>query len=89
MTKKKGFFDKVLDFGSQKIEEVVEKYVQEKITNRIIKIGEVSLAFFLGVVCIVVGIAQFIASLLSVLENGLNYILIGIVLLFIAYFLSR
>lgn len=89
MTKKKNFFDKLLDFGTLKVEEVVKNYIQEKVTNKLIKVGEVSLAFLVGLLCVIVGITQFIAYQLSFLENGLNYIVMGSVLLFVAYFLSK
>lgn len=87
--KQKGIIESLVDFGAQKLEDVVEQYVEEKITNKLIKIGEVSVAFFFGIVCVIVGTAQFIASQLNFLENGLNYVLIGSILLVVAYFLSR
>ena len=87
--KEKGIFEKVLDFGAQKLENTVEQYVEEKITNKLVKIGEVSLAFLLGIICVIVGVAQFAASQIAFLENGLNYVLIGSILLLLAYFLSK
>lgn len=92
MTKKKSttssFFDSAINFAQEKISESIDRYVQKHITDKLVKAGEVSLLFLLGVIFVIVGTAQFLASLLAYLENGLNYIVIGVVFLFIAYFIS-
>lgn len=90
MAKKKesSFLDSIFDFGQKKVNAVIEEYIQEKITKQLVRIGEVSIAFFFGVTFVIVGTAQFIAHQLSFLENGLNYIVLGSILLLVAYFLS-
>lgn len=90
MTKKKetSIFDSFIEFGQKKVNAVIEEYIQEKITKKLVRIGEVSIAFFFGLIFVIVGTAQFIAYQLSFLENGLNYIVLGSILLIVAYFLS-
>lgn len=94
MTKKKdspaktSFLDSMIDVGKRKVNSVVEDYIRTNITQKLMRVGEMSLALILGSILVLVGLAQFIASQIAFLENGLNYIVLGVILLIIAYFLS-
>ena len=74
--------------AKNKVDSMIEEYIRKNVTQKLVRIGEMSLAFILGVVLLLVGISQYLASQLSFLENGLNYIVMGTILLIIAYFLS-
>ncbi|MCH8519955.1 MAG: hypothetical protein LAT82_04345 [Nanoarchaeota archaeon] len=74
--------------AKSKVDSMIEEYIRKNVTQKLVRIGEMSLAFILGVVLLLVGISQYLASQLSFLENGLNYIVMGTILLIIAYFLS-
>ena len=78
----------VTNAAKSKVDSMIEEYIRKNVTQKLVRIGEMSLAFILGVVLLLVGISQYIAFQLSFLENGLNYIVMGTILLIIAYFLS-
>ena len=86
---KSSFIDSIIDFGQRKINGMVKEFVEEKITKQLVRIGEISFALMLGTILVIIGITQYLASLLSFLENGLNYILMGCILLIIAYVLNE
>ncbi|MFP4401953.1 MAG: hypothetical protein ACLFPL_01875 [Candidatus Nanoarchaeia archaeon] len=83
------FLSAFVTYARDKINENVNRYIEEEITPRVVRFSEVSILFIVGFVLLLVGVAQFLASLISFLENGLNYIILGVVLLLIAYFLSK
>ena len=85
---KPSFLDSIIDMGKKKVNSVVEDYIRTNITQKLMRVGEMSLALILGSILVLVGLGQFIASQIAFLENGLNYIVLGVVLLIIAYFLS-
>lgn len=58
-------------------------FVKEKVTKKIIKVGEVSVSFLLAFVLIIVGVAELIGSFVPVLAGGFNYLLMGVLFLVI------
>ena len=90
MVKKKALgIESLFMIAKQKTGTIVQQFVEEKITKRLIKFGEVSIAFLLGFVLLLVGIAQYLAYVFSFLENGLNYIVLGTFLVLLAYVLNK
>lgn len=75
-------------FTKNRIQNSIDEYIKKNVTQKVVRYGEMSLAFLMGCILVLVGLAQFIASQISFLENGLNYIVLGSILLLIAYFLS-
>ena len=62
-------------------------YVKDKVKRKVMRIGEMSLAFLFAFVLIIIGLAQFIGSLVPYLDNGLNYMLLGVLFLLIGLLL--
>jgi hypothetical protein len=77
--KKKKFTEKIFDRVEAEVVNTAGDYIKSKIRRKIIKAGEVSLAFLFSFVLLIIGLAEVLASLFSFLENGLNYIILGIV----------
>lgn len=88
VSQKPSFLNSIIDMGKKKINDVVEDYIRTNITQKLMRVGEMSLALILGSILVLVGLGQFIASQIAFLENGLNYIVLGVILLIVAYFLS-
>lgn len=63
-------------------------YVKDKVRKKVYRIGEMSLAFLFAFVLIIIGLAQFIGSLVPYLDNGLNYMLLGALFLIIGLILK-
>ncbi|MCA9487088.1 hypothetical protein H6501_06130 [Candidatus Woesearchaeota archaeon] len=52
-------------------------YVRDRVTKKLIQIGEVSLAFFMAFLLLVLGLAQILGTYVSFLSGGWNYLLLG------------
>lgn len=83
MAQKKGFFEKV----EAQVVGAAEDYVKEKVQKRLYRVGEFSILVVLGFFLVSLGIANLIAFYFPVLGNGLSYVIFGIILLLIAYFM--
>lgn len=88
MAKKKknseGFFESV----EAEILREAGEHIKEKIKKKAIRIGEMSLAFLFAFVLIIIGVAQFLGTLVPYLDNGLNYLLLGVLFLIIGLILK-
>lgn len=76
-------------YAKNQINKSFDNYVEKNVTPKIVKYSEVSITFLIGLILLLVGIAQYLAYLMAFLENGLNYIVLGTFLLIIAYLLAR
>lgn len=78
MTKKKeSFFEKV----EAEVVGAAGSYIKEKVTRKIIKLGEFSVLALLAMIMISIGIANLIGFYFPELNNGLNYIFLGMLFL--------
>ncbi len=84
MTKKKSFFEKL----EAEIINDAGAYVKDKVTRKVIRVGEVSIAFLFAFILIIIGIAQLLEGFFPILENGLNYIVLGFLFFLIALILK-
>jgi uncharacterized membrane protein HdeD (DUF308 family) len=82
--KKKTLFDRVEEKGV----EMARDYVKEKVTKKIIRIGEMSIAFLLAAIFLTIGIVELTAHFLPFLQGGWNYLIFGIFFLIIALILK-
>jgi len=80
MAGKKGFFEKV----EAEVVNQAKGYVKEKITNKIIKYGEISILVLLSFILISIGISSILANTFPILSGGYSYILLGVVFLLIS-----
>lgn len=81
---KSSFFEKL---EAEVVKEAGD-YVKQKVKKKAIRIGEVSLSFLFAFVLIIIGLAQMLASFVPFLENGLNYLLLGVLFLLIGMMLK-
>ena len=63
-------------------------YVKRKVTSRAVRIGEMSAAFLIGFVLLIIGVAELLPSVFPILEDGYNYIILGILFLIIGMVLK-
>jgi hypothetical protein len=84
MAQKKGIFERI----TGEIVGKAEDYVVEKVKRRIIRIGEISIFLLLSFVMISFGLATLAGTYIPVLANGLNFMLLGVIYLFIAMLLK-
>lgn len=84
MAKKKTLFDKIEEKGF----EMAGDYIKEKVTKKIVRIGEMSVAFLLAAIFLAIGIVELTAHFLPVLQGGWNYLIFGVVFLLIALILK-
>ncbi len=75
--KKKRSFSEVIE---AEVFRVAGDYVKEKVTRRLIKIGEVSVLIFMGFVLISFGLAQIMENYIPILDGGFGFMILGIVL---------
>ena len=54
------------------------EFVREKVKKKAIVIGEISILITLGFIMISFGLANFIGYYFPVLNNGLNYLILGV-----------
>lgn len=73
----KSFFEKV----EAQVVEGAESYVKDKVKKKLIQFGEFSVLVFLSFIMISFGIAYLIGSYFPPLDNGLNFILMGMIFL--------
>jgi len=84
MVEKKGFFQKIEDG----VVNAAEDYVKEKVQKKIYRIGEFSILVVLGFFLIAFGISLLISYYFPVLKNGFSFVIMGLFLLLIAYFMK-
>jgi hypothetical protein len=84
MAKKKTLFDRLEEKGFG----MAEDYVKEKVTKKIIRIGEMSVSFLLAAIFLAIGIVELSAHFLPILQGGWNYLVFGLVFLLIALILK-
>lgn len=84
MAKKKSFFDRIEEKGL----EMAGDYVKEKVTKKLIRISEMSFAFLMAGILLTIGIVELVATYLPVLQGGWNYLLFGVVFLFVGLILK-
>lgn len=63
-------------------------FVREKVKKKAIVIGEISILIILGFIMISFGLATFIANYFPILDNGLNYLILGVFFLIISFTLK-
>jgi hypothetical protein len=85
MVNKKSFFEKV----EAEVVSAGKAYVGEKIKRNLIKFGEVSVLVVLAMFLITFGIGDLIGFYFPILANGLNYVILGFIFLFVGMLLSR
>ncbi len=72
-------------------EEVIQEVgdcVKNKVKKKLFRIGEMSVAFLVGFLLIIVGVVELTAFYLPVLDNGLSYLLFGGMFLLIGLILK-
>lgn len=79
--KKQSVFEKV----EAEVVGAAGNYIKEKVTRKLLKIGEFSILVFLAFVMISFGVATFIGSYYPQLNNGLNFILLGMFYLIVGF----
>lgn len=84
MKEKKSVFERL---EAEVISET-EDYIKEKVTKKVIKIGEVSVAFLVGFILVIVGIINLIGHFYPNLSYGYNYLLVGGLFLLIGVLLK-
>ena len=82
--KKKSFFEGVRD----ELLENAQDYMETKVKRKLIRVGEMSFAFLFAGVLLVIGIAELLASFVPYFDTGLNYLVLGILFLFIGLLLK-
>lgn len=80
----KSFFEKV----EGEILQGAQNYVKEKVTKKIIKIGEFSVMVFMAFILICFGVAYLIGHYFPLLDNGLNFILLGVIFLIVGFIIK-
>lgn len=84
---------------SRKTESVFEKleaevvkeagnYVKDKVRRKVMRIGEISILVIMGFILLSFGLATLIGSYFPMLDNGLNFLILGIALLLIGYLMG-
>lgn len=84
MAKKKGVFERL---EAEVISET-ENYVKNKVKKNVIKFGEISVAFLVGFLLIVIGVVELIGVYFPSLSGGFNYLIIGVLFLIVAILLK-
>lgn len=80
----KSFFEKV----EGEILQGAQNYVREKVTKKIIKIGEFSVMIFMAFILISFGVAYLIGHYFPMLDNGFNFILLGVIFLIVGFIIK-
>ena len=78
---KKGVFETL---EAQVVKEA-GNFVRDKVKQKVLRIGEVSLLIIIGFILISFGVAQILASFYPMLSQGYSYLLLGIVFLIISF----
>jgi uncharacterized membrane protein YkvI len=81
---KKGVFETI---EAQVVKEA-GNFVRDKVKQKVLRIGEISILIILGFILISFGIANILASFYPILGAGYNYLLLGIVFLIISFILK-
>lgn len=81
--KKKSFFETV----ETEVLHEAQDYVRDKIAKRALKIGEMSSAFLLGFILLIIGVAEFLESAFPILDGGFNYLLLGVLFILVGMLL--
>lgn len=84
MDKKKSFTETI----EAEILHHAQDYVKEKVTKKIIRVGEVSVSFLLGFILLIIGIVEIVGKTFPVLEGGFNYLIFGILFLLVGFMLK-
>jgi uncharacterized BrkB/YihY/UPF0761 family membrane protein len=77
MGKDKGFFDTL----EAEVVNEAKNYVKRKVTDKLVKIGEISVLVFMAFVMISFGLGMMLGHYVEILSNGLSYIVLGVVFL--------
>lgn len=83
MAKEKNSFFQAVE---GEIVNAAEDYVKSKVKNKLMRIGEFSILVFLALIMISIGIAYLVGHYVPVLNNGLNFVLLGMIFLIIGFF---
>ncbi len=81
--KKKSFFETV----ETEVLHEAQDYVRDKVAKRALKIGEMSAAFLLGFILLIVGVAEFLEFVFPILEGGFNYLILGVLFILVGVIL--
>ncbi len=84
MAKKSGIFESL----EAEVIHGAEEYVKDKVKRKAMKIGEISMFILLGFFLISIGLAYLIGYYFSFLNNGLNFLILGVVFVIVSYILS-
>lgn len=84
MSKKEGVFEKL---EAEVVREAGE-YMKDKVKRKVLKVSEISLLVIIGFILISFGLATIIGSYFPLLDNGLNFLILGVALLLIGYFMG-
>ena len=85
MVKKKGIFERL----EAEVINGAEEYVVQKVKKKILRIGEISLFALLGFILMSIGLAYLIAAYISILNNGLSFIVLGLTFMIVSMFLAK
>lgn len=84
MTKEKSFLESL----EAEVVKSAGEFVKEKVRKKAIVIGEISILLILSAMMFSFGLASFIGYSWPILDNGLNYFIVGIFFMTISYFLK-
>ncbi len=84
MARKKGLFG----LFEEEICDMAGEYVKEKVTKKVVRFTEMSLAFVLAVVFISIAIVELTATFFPILDGGWNYLIYGMIFLIIGLILK-
>ena len=76
----KDFFEKV----EAQVIKGAKGYVKEKVKSTVVKWGEFSVLVLLSLIMISMGVAYLIGFYYPMLNNGLNFVLLGMIFLFMS-----
>ena len=73
--------DSILEAVEAQVVNAAQDYVKGKIKKKLMRIGEFSVLVFLAFVMISIGIAHLIGFYFPAFNNGLNFVLVGMMFL--------
>jgi hypothetical protein len=86
--KKESLFEKVEAEVLEGAKSYAKSYVKEKVTSKLVRVGEISVSFLLGFILLIIGIVQIVGHYFPVLDNGFNYLIFGVLFLLIGMMLK-
>ena len=85
--KPKSFFEKLEGEIVHEAEDYIS-YKAEKVKQKVLRIGEISLLIILGFFLISVGLAFLMAAYVPILGNGFSFLILGVIFLLISFLMK-